>query len=139
MWFVHEEDVVTPKLSLRSDLIGLGDFHLIVDVIIPAMRNRASLLLALPILCIAAFLGGFFIYNLPPVNQRLAWRVDDLRMQIKYALNPPEEAIFVPGGQVVQVVAATLQALTPTASATPTATNPAATPLPTSTTTSTLT
>ncbi|HZD57896.1 MAG TPA: C39 family peptidase, partial [Anaerolineales bacterium] len=39
------------------------------------------------------------IYQLPPVKDRLAWRVDELRGTIKYALAPPEQAIFVPQQQ----------------------------------------
>jgi tetratricopeptide (TPR) repeat protein len=71
---------------------------------------------------VAVFLGGFFIYHLPPVNQRLAPRLENLRAQIKYSLNPPEQAIFVPAEQVAPLVAATLQALTPSATASPTST-----------------
>jgi hypothetical protein len=39
------------------------------------------------------------IYQLPPVKDRLAWRVDELQAKIKYALAPPEQAIFVPQQQ----------------------------------------
>jgi hypothetical protein len=42
---------------------------------------------------------GLLTYNLPPVKNRLAWRLDELRAQIKYALAPPEQAIFVPQQQ----------------------------------------
>jgi hypothetical protein len=42
---------------------------------------------------------GFLTYNPPPVKDRLAWRLDELRAQIKYALAPPEQAIFVPQQQ----------------------------------------
>lgn len=85
----------------------------------------------------ALFLGGYFVYHLPPVYQRLAPRLDNLRAQIKYALNPPEEAIFVPAEQVAPLVAATLQALTPTVTASPTSTPtaPEFTPLPSATAT----
>ncbi len=38
------------------------------------------------------------VYYLPPVNSRLAWRLDALRTQIKYYFNPPDEAVFQPGG-----------------------------------------
>jgi len=62
------------------------------------------------------------IYFLPPVHDRLAWRIDDLRTRIKYALNPPEQAIFLPTqqAQIDALVTATLRALeTPTPTATP--------------------
>lgn len=36
------------------------------------------------------------IYFLPPVHDRLAWRVDELILRIKYTLHPPQEVVFVP-------------------------------------------
>ena len=101
------------------------------------MRDRIVLTVVIIFIIGAVFLGGFFVYNLPPVHQRLAWRLEVLRDSIKYALNPPEEAIFVPAEQVEPFVAATLQALTPTLtpSPSPTATAPEATPLPSATAT----
>lgn len=42
---------------------------------------------------------GILFYNLPPVKSRLGWRVDELRAQLKYALAPPEQVIFVPEQQ----------------------------------------
>jgi len=57
------------------------------------MRKRATkLALAIP----AILLLMAFAYQLPPINSRLSWRVDELRARIKYALNPPDEAVFVP-------------------------------------------
>ena len=61
------------------------------------------------------------IYNLPPVHDRLAWRIDNLRVAIKRYLNPPEEVLFVPQEQVDIIVQGTLTAL---------ATSPTAKPLP---------
>jgi hypothetical protein len=60
-----------------------------------------------------AALAVIFIYNLPPVHDRLAWRIENLRADILYALNPPQEAVFVP--QEVTV----LPSVTPTATVTP--------------------
>jgi len=81
-------------------------------------------------------LAGVLIYYLPPVHSRLAWRVENLRVQIRRAINPPEEAVFVPQQQLEAAVQATLQAMTVTAilptvtpTATPTQAMPA-TPLP---------
>jgi hypothetical protein len=45
---------------------------------------------------LAAILAMAFAYQLPPIHSRLAWRVDELRTRVKYALNPPDEAVFVP-------------------------------------------
>ena len=36
------------------------------------------------------------VYQFPPVKDRLAWRLDELRAQVKYALSPPEQVIFIP-------------------------------------------
>jgi tetratricopeptide (TPR) repeat protein len=50
------------------------------------------------------------LYYVPPVHDRLAWRVDNLRTQVKYFFNPPDEAIFQPGQQPVdfeQILATT--------------------------------
>lgn len=41
------------------------------------------------------------IYFLPPVNTRLANRVDDIRTQIKYLFSPPQNALFHPAQQSV--------------------------------------
>lgn len=82
-------------------------------------------------------------YNLPPIHDRLAWRVDNLRAEIKRFFNPPEQVVFVPQEQVDAIVDATLTAMappvtatvlsgpteTPAASATPSLTPP---PLPAS-------
>jgi hypothetical protein len=104
----------------------------------PTMRKRLLLfsLLAIPLLCLTAGLA----YNLPPVHDRLAWRIENLQTSIRHAINPPEEAVFVPAGQEQQIdaiVQATLRAFfTPTPQASPTPDAPATalpaveTPLP---------
>jgi tetratricopeptide (TPR) repeat protein len=119
------------------------------------MRKRPFLLfLLIPLLCLA----GVTLYYQPPVHERLAWRLESLRTQVRYALNPPDQAVFIPQGSLAQMVQATLQALqslqaltpgsspnadqpsTPTlALPTPTWTQPGptGTPLPTSTPTPT--
>jgi hypothetical protein len=69
------------------------------------------------------------VYNLPPIHDRLAWRVDNLRVAIKRFLNPPEQVVFIPQEQVDAIVDATLTAMAPT----PTQTSvlgPTGTPLP---------
>lgn len=43
-----------------------------------------------------AFLGVFALYNLPPVQDRVGWRVAELLARFKYAISPPEEVVFVP-------------------------------------------
>ena len=98
----------------------------------PTMRARFSplYLLVLPILCLVAVV----VYNIPFVHSRLAWRVDNLRVRLQYALNPPEDVVFLPQEQVSledqvnAIVNATLTARAPTATQTPI---PTFTPIPT--------
>jgi tetratricopeptide (TPR) repeat protein len=83
------------------------------------------------------------VYNIPFVNERLAWRVENLRVRMQYALNPPEQVVFVPEEAVDAIVNATLTAMAPTVTATPTstptATQPGPTDIPAPTATPTLT
>jgi tetratricopeptide (TPR) repeat protein len=58
-------------------------------------------------LCLLALL----VYNLPPIHDRLAWRVDNLRVQVRRWINPPEEVLFVPQEQVDAIVQGTLTAM----------------------------
>jgi hypothetical protein len=96
------------------------------------IRKRLLLFaVAIPFLLLLLFLT----YNLPPVHSRLAWRVDEAQARIKYALNPPEEAVFVPqqGAQAnVQPTPSPLSEATAstTPTATPTLVGPTDTPAP---------
>jgi hypothetical protein len=75
-------------------------------------------LLGLVVVCVV----GALVYYLPPVHSRLAWRVNNWRVQIKRALTPSEQVVFLPQEQqdrVEAIVQATLLALAPTS--TPTA------------------
>lgn len=91
-------------------------------------RNASRMLAGLVFLILLAAV----LYQIPFIHDRLAWRVNNARAQIKYALSPPEEEIFIPGdyeGQIEAIVSATLKALTPTAAPTQTPTpNPQITP-----------
>jgi tetratricopeptide (TPR) repeat protein len=62
---------------------------------------------------VALCLLGLIAYNLPPIHDRLAWRVDNLRVQIRRFFNPPEQVVFTPQEQVEAIVAATLTAASP--------------------------
>ncbi len=64
---------------------------------------------------------GIFSYNLPFVQDRLGWRVAEMQARLKYAISPPEEAVFTPDPTLVAMVDATLTAHTPTAASSPTA------------------
>ena len=69
---------------------------------------------------------GLVYLAVPHVREAVAWRVDAVRIRIQYAMNPPEEAVFVPN------TPAATKAV-PTATLTPTASQPqdTATPTPT--------
>jgi hypothetical protein len=94
-------------------------------------------LMAIVSLCLAAAV----IYNLPPVHERLAWRVTSWTVQIRRIINPPEKVLFVPqgAGAVETIAKATLDALlpsttpVPSASLTPVPMQDSPTPLPSST------
>lgn len=90
------------------------------------------------ILVLAVVVVLTVIALLPPIRSRIAYRLLILREQIAYQLNPPDEAVFVPGDQqnLDTIVAATIQAFTPTPTIEPA---PTTTPEPNFTATPTLT
>lgn len=103
------------------------------------MRWRFILLflMAIVLFCLAAAV----VYNLPPVHERLAWRVTNWTVKIRRIINPPEKVLFVPqeAGAVETIAKATLDALLPSATPLPSATltpdslQATLTPLPSST------
>lgn len=104
------------------------------------MHNRSNYKWAIPAIIVLA-IG---LYYVPPIHSRLAWRLEALRTQIKYLINPPEEAVFTPAEQnqldiAVTAMMQTLQAtMTQQESASPQATStprPGPTAKPTITTT----
>ena len=60
------------------------------------------------------------VYYLPPVHSRLAWRVSNLRADIYYFFNPPDQEVFTPGQQAEmdEIVQQTMTAMTPVPTAT---------------------
>lgn len=60
------------------------------------MKNRAHWYGLFILLLLGLGIG---VYNLPPVKNRLDWRLDELRAKIKYAISPPEQTVFIPLGQ----------------------------------------
>ena len=91
-------------------------------------RKRSQRLI---ILLAVVMMAGGAILILPGLRASIGNRLADLRTQIIYRINPPDEAVFLPGGQeldetfIQTVVAATMQAMTPTAAP---VLGPAATP-----------
>jgi hypothetical protein len=76
---------------------------------------------------------GSLTYLLPPIHDRLAWRIDNVRVAVKRYFNPPEQVLFVPQEQVDAIVQATLTAMAAAAPPTvaPDLTNtPAPSPIP---------
>ncbi len=59
------------------------------------MQNRFSRVWAVPV----SMLLIIGLYYIPPIHDRLAWRLDSLRTQIKYFVKPPDEAVFQPTQQ----------------------------------------
>jgi tetratricopeptide (TPR) repeat protein len=51
---------------------------------------------------VVILLVAVILFKVPPIHSRLAWRIDNARAGIKYALNPPDEAVFVPAQQASQ-------------------------------------
>jgi hypothetical protein len=98
------------------------------------MQNRFNRKWAIPV----SILILISLYFLPPIHDRLAWRLDSARTQIRYLVKPPDEAVFLPTQQseVESIVNATMTAAqtasTPTATATP---EPGPTSIPTITST----
>ena len=105
------------------------------------MNNRRTILWAV----LGAAALCLLLMALPPIQERIWWRLDQARVRIFYLLNPPEESVFTPQGTAVAaVVEATLTAMVqqgPTATATtmlptntalpPDAPTPTITPSPT--------
>ncbi len=63
------------------------------------MPKRLTGILAVPVLVVLA-IG---VYYIPPVHERLAWRLDDFRTRVIYFFRPPDQAAFLP--EVSQQVA----------------------------------
>jgi tetratricopeptide (TPR) repeat protein len=76
------------------------------------MLRRYIVIFSLAIVGICLLAG--FAYNLPPIHDRLAWRVENMRVAIKRYLNPPEDVVFVPQEQVDAIISSTLTAQAPT-------------------------
>jgi len=61
-------------------------------------------------LCVGS---GAWVYNLTIVQDTVGWRISQLRADIKYAMSPPEEAVFTPDPTIAAIVESTLMAITP--------------------------
>ena len=79
------------------------------------MKNRFNRIWAVPIF--AVVLIG--LYYVPPIHTRLSWRLEWIRTEIKYFINPPEEAVFQPQQQSTGNIAVTQTLQTPKSTPTP--------------------
>ncbi len=88
----------TPKRNSWDNLTKgqplLQEFGCPFSRIIPFMFKNRTLLILLSVIGILVLAVG--VYNLPFVNSRLAWRVDNLRAAIRDLIDPPSEQVFVP-------------------------------------------
>lgn len=100
------------------------------------MRKIGIVLLGL--LAVGLLAGGV-VLAVPSLRASAGFQIDKIRVQVQYALKPPEEAVFVPESDLATIVQATMLAqgpsATPIPSSTPTATplGPTQTPTPTPT------
>lgn len=98
-------------------------------------KNLPLLLIAILLMCLASIP----IYFIPPIHQRLSWRMEEVVLRIKYTLNPPAKAVFVPqeGEDNLMSVQSTMEiaTFTPDPTATPTQSVATTTPMPTLTST----
>jgi hypothetical protein len=67
------------------------------------MPFRFNRIWAVPI----ALLLMIGLYFLPPIHDRLAWRLDSIRTQIRYLVKPPDQAVFQPTQQAQLDIAVT--------------------------------
>ncbi len=97
----------------------------------PRLRSRRTRFLLTVSLVFVLAMG---LSLLPPIRERLAWRMDALRSQIAYFFNPPDQAVFQPEQSAAfDTILATTRAeyaatLTPQPTSTP---HPGPTPTPT--------
>jgi len=59
------------------------------------------------------------VLAVPSLRSSAEFQINKLRVQVQYALNPPQEAVFVPETSLATMVQATMQAQVPTATPTP--------------------
>jgi hypothetical protein len=108
------------------------------------MRPRRLAILAALFGLAGCSLLALAAYSYPPINERVAWRVHNLRVQVWRAIFPPEQVVFVPqqqGDGPASLAAAPVSTAWPSPSASPSATltpvGPTGTPFPTATSTPT--
>ena len=100
------------------------------------MRKKKSKILPI-FLGLAVFAALLMVID--PIRERVLINFNELRVQARYALNPPQQAVFVPTPAVDEIAQATMAAIAAAAAPTPSPTptqpleeeTPAASPTPT--------
>jgi hypothetical protein len=90
-------------------------------------KKRSALLPKVILGLVVLALAAVGLYFVPPIHEKLAWRVDNLRTTIYYLFNPPQKVVFVPNQQSLLTQTATPVQTLP-AAATPTITIPSISP-----------
>ncbi len=70
-------------------------------------------------LLIGVLLAGAIGLTITPIRERVLYKIDEWRVQLQYALKPPQESVFVPNAEVDAIVQATMRAYAATATPTP--------------------
>ena len=63
------------------------------------MLNKIPRPIRIVLIIVGLIVLAGIVYNIPFVNDKLAWRVDEFRGRVMAIINPPSQAVFVPGGQ----------------------------------------
>jgi hypothetical protein len=84
-------------------------------------KNRLNKILKIFFIVIGVLSFTLAVYFLPPVHDRLSWRIANLRSSIFYYFNPPDEVAFSPAQQAEMeaIVHQTQTAMAPTSTQTP--------------------
>ena len=80
-------------------------------------RKIAKIILGLIILFASLII---ILFSVPSLRERVVWRIDQIKVKVDYALNPPEEAVFIPGNSETQSSPIVQIDPTPTIQASPT-------------------
>lgn len=83
------------------------------------MSKRKSIF---PYLLLGVMLAAVFLLAVPSLRERVFSNLNELRVQAHYALNPPQQAVFVPEASIAAIVDATMRAFNHTETPTPTMT-----------------
>jgi hypothetical protein len=83
-------------------------------------KKKLNKILMIFLIAFGAFALMLAIYFLPPVHDRLSWRIANLRSSIFYYFNPPDEVAFSPAQQAEMeaIVRQTETAMAPTPTST---------------------